>query len=89
MASAATAKRPSAKHRRTAGVRWRPATLAAFHEADKLEADLVSGRTTKVQLIKEVRLFTSVEALLADLKAQAQFILELLDTGSHSDLRLG
>ena len=69
MASATTAKRPSAKLRRTAEVRWRPATLAAFREADKLEADLVAGRTTKDQLIKEGRLFTSVEALLADLNS--------------------
>ena len=69
IASATTAKRPSAKFRRTAEVRWRPATLAAFREADKLEADLVAGRTTKDQLIKEGRLFTSVEALLADLNS--------------------
>ena len=69
MASATTAKRPSAKLRRTAEVRWCPATLAAFREADKLEADLVAGRTTKDQLIKEGRLFTSVEALLADLNS--------------------
>ena len=69
MASVATAKRPSAKRRRTAEVRWRPATLAAFREADKLEADLAAGLTTKEQLIKEGRLFTSVEALLEDLNS--------------------
>ena len=69
MASVATAKRPAAKRRRTAEVRWRPATLAAFREADKLESDLAAGLTTKEQLIKEGRLFTSVEALLADLNS--------------------
>ena len=69
MASVATAKRHSATRHRTADVRWRPATLAAFREADKLEADLAAGRTTKEQLIKEGRLFTSVEALLADLNS--------------------
>ena len=69
MASVTTAKRPSAKRRRTAEVLWRPATLAAFREADKLESDLAAGLTTKEQLIKEGRLFTSVEALLADLNS--------------------
>ena len=69
MASVLTVKRQSAKRRRTANVRWRPSTLAAFREADKLEADLAAGRTTKEQLIKEGRLFTSVEALLADLNS--------------------
>ena len=69
MASVLTAKKQSAKRRRTANARWRPATLAAFREADKLEADLAAGRTTKEQLIKEGRLFTSVKDLLADLNS--------------------
>ena len=69
MASVLTVKRQSAKRRRATNARWRPSTLAAFREADKLEADLVAGRTTKDQLIKEGRLFTSVEALLADLNS--------------------
>ena len=57
------------ERRRTADVRWRPATLAAFREMDRLEADLAAGRTTKERLIKEGRLFTSVEDLLADLNS--------------------
>ena len=48
---------------------FRACAKSAFREADKLEADLVAGRTTKEQLIKEGRLFTSVEALLADLNS--------------------
>ena len=69
MASVLTVKRQSAKRRRATNARWRPATLAAFREADKLEADLAAGRTTKEQLIKEGRLFTSVKDLLADLNS--------------------
>ncbi len=69
MASVATAKRSSAKRRRTAEVRWRPATLAAFRDADKLESDLAAVLTTKEHVIKEGRLFTSVEALLEDLNS--------------------
>ena len=66
MAIEMTVKSRSKVRRRTANVRWRPATLAAFREADKLEADLAAGRTTKEQLIKEGRLFTSVKTLVAD-----------------------
>ena len=66
MAIEMTVKSRSKVRRRTANVRWRPSTLAAFREEDKLEADLAAGRTTKEQLIKEGRLFTSVETLVAD-----------------------
>lgn len=69
MVSAKTAKRPLDAHRRTTEVRWRPSTLAAFREADKFESDLAAGRTTKEQLIREGRLFASVEDLLADLNS--------------------
>ena len=69
MAIEMTVKSRSKVRHRAANARWRPATLAAFREADKLEADLAAGRTTKEQLIKEGRLFTSVEALLADLNS--------------------
>ena len=60
--------RSKVRHRAT-NTRWRPTTLAAFREADKLEADLVTGGTTKEQPIKEGRLFTSVEVLFADLNS--------------------
>ena len=69
MAIEMTVKSRSKVRHRATNARWRPSTLAAFREADKLEADLAAGRTTKEQLIKEGRLFTSVEDLLADLNS--------------------